>query len=103
MLAVLAFSSVAQASRVQTFLKSCGWGTLAGAGVGVLSLAFEDKPSEHTVNVARGASLGLYGGILFGVSQLQQRQKIEDGIGLAPTLDREGQIVGAHALAVFRF
>jgi hypothetical protein len=48
------------------FIKACGYGALAGAGLGVLSLAIENKPSEHTGNVARGASLGLYAGIAYG-------------------------------------
>jgi hypothetical protein len=61
-------TSAAAPGDLLQFLKTCGWGTLIGAGAGTISLAFENKPSEHTINIARGASLGLYGGILYGIS-----------------------------------
>lgn len=49
------------------FLKSCGYGALGGAGAGVMSLAFVDKPSEQLNNISKGASLGLYFGIGYGL------------------------------------
>jgi hypothetical protein len=54
------------AADFSQFLKACGYGALVGAGVGVVSLALENKPSDHYANVTRGASLGLYGGIAYG-------------------------------------
>lgn len=53
--------------ELKQFLKSCGYGTLAGAGLGLASLVFEKKPNESYGNIARGASLGLYGGIAYGL------------------------------------
>ncbi len=64
----LLLSPLAKASDLAGFLRTCAWGTLAGALVGTASLIAEDKPSEHTINIARGASLGLYAGILYGIS-----------------------------------
>lgn len=64
-----AWTSPAQASEFTRFLRTCAWGTLGGALVGTASLILEDKPSEHTINIARGASLGLYAGIIYGLSR----------------------------------
>lgn len=58
-----AWVSQARADSMSTFLKSCGYGALAGAAVGLASLAVSDNPGGKTNNVARGASLGLYVGI----------------------------------------
>lgn len=51
---------------------ACGYGTLAGALVGVGSVALSENPSEKSMNIARGASLGLYAGIGYGLYQLKQ-------------------------------
>lgn len=65
---LLLFSQVSWGSeKFVRFMKSCGYGALAGVGAGVLTLALENKPSQHYGNVARGASLGLYGGIIYGL------------------------------------
>ncbi len=48
------------------FLKSCAYGTAAGAVLGLASLAISENPDGKMSNVARGASLGLYAGIGFG-------------------------------------
>jgi hypothetical protein len=48
------------------FLMSCTYGVLAGTLVGAASLAFVDKPGDNLNRVARGASLGLYSGIILG-------------------------------------
>lgn len=61
------FSQSAFSQDLKQFLKSCGYGTLAGAGLGLASLVFEKKPNESYGNIARGASLGLYGGIAYGL------------------------------------
>lgn len=45
---------------------SCTYGVLAGTLIGAASLAFVDRPSENLNKVARGASIGLYIGILLG-------------------------------------
>ncbi len=46
---------------------SCTYGVLAGSLVGAASLAFTDRPGDHLQRIARGASLGLYTGILLGL------------------------------------
>lgn len=49
------------------FIMSCTYGVLAGTLVGAASLAFVKKPGDNMQRVARGASLGLYSGILLGL------------------------------------
>lgn len=68
-LLVLNFQIV-QAQELKSFLSSCGYGTLIGAGVGLASLVFEKKPNESYSNIARGASLGLYAGIGVGLYKM---------------------------------
>lgn len=46
---------------------SCTYGTLAGTLVGAASLGFEKEPGQKLNRIARGASLGLYAGILLGL------------------------------------
>lgn len=72
------FSMPVFASELSEFLQDCGYGTLIGAGVGVVSLAFEKNPSDHSNNVARGASLGLYGGIVYGVLHAQEKKRMHE-------------------------
>jgi len=73
---------VGQADASREFLLSCTYGVLAGALVGAASLAVEDDPSSKVHRVARGASLGLYSGILLGLyvvyvvpAQLQNEER----------------------------
>lgn len=54
------------ADPVRDFVVSCSYGVLAGTLVGAATLAFSDKPGDNLNKVARGASLGLYAGILLG-------------------------------------
>ena len=54
------------ADATREFVTSCVYGSIAGTLVGVASLAFTSQPGENLRNVARGASLGLYAGILLG-------------------------------------
>ncbi len=49
------------------FVMSCTYGVLAGSLVGAASLAFTSQPGDSLYRVARGASLGLYTGILLGL------------------------------------
>lgn len=51
---------------MRDFVVSCSYGVLAGTLVGAATLAFSDKPGENLNRVARGASLGLYAGMLLG-------------------------------------
>jgi hypothetical protein len=63
--------SKSHAESMRDFLMNCAYGTMAGALVGVASLAFTDDPSTNMNNIAKGASLGLYAGIALGVYQYQ--------------------------------
>lgn len=54
-------------TTMREFVMSCTYGVLAGTLVGAASLAFTDQPGENLNRVARGASLGLYAGILLGI------------------------------------
>lgn len=77
------------------FVMSCTYGVLAGTLVGAATLAFEDQPGDNLNKVARGASLGLYAGILlgfyvvYGVSddEPEYDQYIEQGL---PPVEGEG-------------
>jgi hypothetical protein len=76
-LAFLIFSlisnlALAEASNnnLKKFLVSCGYGTVGGAAVGLVSLAFESSPQTKLNNIAKGASLGLYAGIGYGLYQI---------------------------------
>ncbi len=51
---------------MKEFVTSCTYGVLAGTLVGAASLAFTDAPGDNLNNIARGASIGLYAGILLG-------------------------------------
>lgn len=52
---------------MREFVTACTYGVLAGTMVGTATLAFENKPGDSLQNVARGASIGLYAGILLGL------------------------------------
>lgn len=52
---------------MREFITATTYGVLAGTLVGAASLAFTEQPGENLQRVARGASLGLYAGILLGL------------------------------------
>lgn len=83
-LAISLFTLPARAEPMQEFLMSCAYGTLAGALVGVATLAFTEDPSSNLNNIARGASLGLYAGIGLGL-YLSQRTPEISGSELKPS------------------
>lgn len=93
----MSFSAqAADSGGLGRFLKNCAWGTVIGAGAGVVSLAFENRPSDHTINIARGASLGLYGGIAYGFAEMNNADKKpmpEEAYGLVPRIER-GRLSG---------
>ncbi|MEZ0391709.1 MAG: hypothetical protein ACAH59_05810 [Pseudobdellovibrionaceae bacterium] len=85
---LLAFqiSNRALADNMTIFLKSCAYGTAAGAALGLASLAWSENPSGRINNVARGASLGLYAGIGFGLYTVYgQSQKASNDYTQLPT------------------
>lgn len=57
----------AEAEPMREFIMSCSYGVLAGTLVGAATLAFSEKPGDSLNKVARGASYGLYAGILLGL------------------------------------
>jgi drug/metabolite transporter (DMT)-like permease len=66
---------ICHADDMTVFLKSCAIGTAAGALVGLATVALSENPSDRTGNIARGASLGLYAGIGFGLYTLYGPQR----------------------------
>lgn len=98
MLLIPFLSQGVQAKPLKEFLKSCAVGTMGGATLGVISLALEDKPSESWNNVARGASLGLYAGIAYGLYTMGNSSATgyqEPDFAIMPTFDR-GKIDGVQ-------
>lgn len=70
-LLIISFVSVPLKARAEgtmrEFVLSCSYGVLAGTLVGAATLAFSDKPGDNLNKIARGASLGLYAGIVLGL------------------------------------
>jgi hypothetical protein len=56
--------SASEKSRI--YLLTATYGVVAGSLTGLGSLAFYDSPSKHSRNIAMGASIGLYVGLLLG-------------------------------------
>ncbi len=66
---LLAFSNPARAqsgATARVFVLTSTYGVMAGSLTGLASLAFYEAPSENLRNVAMGASIGLYVGLLLG-------------------------------------
>lgn len=63
---ILVSPQKATAEPMREFILSCSYGVLAGTLVGAATLAFSDKPGDNLDSVARGASIGLYAGMLLG-------------------------------------
>ena len=104
------------AEPMREFVMSCTYGALAGTLVGAASLAFSDKPGDNLNKVARGASLGLYAGILLGAYvvygvQGENDEDIPPGVVLRepprlqvyPLLTERGLEGGAASFSVLRF
>lgn len=75
-----------EAEPMRDFIMSCSYGVLAGTLVGAATLAFSDKPGDNLNKVARGASFGLYAGILLGLYVVygvpnQEEAEIRDQLG----------------------
>lgn len=95
------------ANPTREFIMSCTYGVMAGTLVGAASLAFTKKPSDNLSKVARGASLGLYTGILLGVYVVYVVPGMEGGeeedplaktpVLFIPTFDDRDRIDGMQA------
>lgn len=84
----------AKAEPMREFIMSCSYGVLAGTLVGAATLAFSDKPGDNLNKVARGASFGLYAGILLGLYVVygvpnQEEANIRDQLGMEKIRPRE--------------
>lgn len=73
-----------QSNPAKEFIMSCTYGVLAGTLVGAAILAFEDQPGDNLNKVARGASIGLYSGILLGLYVVYIVPGEEEEINLDP-------------------
>lgn len=92
---IQSFSITVEAQTLGHFLNRCLWGTAIGAGVGFVTLVASDQPGESWNNVARGASLGLYAGIAYGVymHNYQPASLYDTGYALMPTFN-DGKVDG---------
>ncbi len=96
------------------------YGALAGALVGAASLAFSEDPANHMSNISKGASIGLYAGILLGAyinfwskdsssaepMPTDEELMYEDDYGFRPYLQpliKEQSIAGAELGFTFSF
>lgn len=108
----------ARADASREFLMSCTYGVLAGTILGTASLAFTSQPGENLKNIARGASLGLYAGIILGLYVVyivpgqseddeipgQVRNSIELAPKIIPLMNAEEQIDGMYvAKTIYQF
>lgn len=99
-----------QGNPTREFVMSCTYGVLAGTLVGTASLAFTSKPSDSLNRVARGASLGLYTGILLGlyvvyvVPGMTTEEEVEDPVVNMWPVFEGGELAGAEmSVNVLRF
>ncbi len=79
------------------FLKSCAYGTVAGAVIGLATLATSENPDGKMSNVARGASLGLYAGIGFGLYTIYSKPS-SGSLDIAEMSDRSSEIAEMSAV-----
>lgn len=89
--------AVADEAPFFKFVKSCGQGTLLGASLGLATVVLADRPEDHKMNIARGASLGLYAGIIYGLIKINEEPGGDAGLYtqrlVLPLIDN-GQIKG---------
>lgn len=93
-------------SAQREFIMACTYGVLAGTLIGAATLAFEDRPGDNLNKVARGASLGLYAGILLGAyviyvvpgmdDDLEKNPLISSQLQVFPTVNLDGDFDGAE-------
>lgn len=112
LLAVFLFVQWPPAAKAvsREIITSATYGVLAGTIVGSATLAFTENPGDNLSRIARGASLGLYAGLIlgfyvtYGVSS--EAEYYEEGVqvwreppkfALIPLSDERGHIEGASA------
>lgn len=88
------------ADDMHEFITSCSYGVIAGSLVGVASLAFEKQPGKSLNNVARGASLGLYAGIILGIYAIYfvpgENERDFNRVSIGPTFGPQARIDGVQ-------
>jgi len=89
---ILFQSSIASADSTKDFVMSCTYGVLAGTLVGTATLAFTNNPGNNLNNIARGASIGLYAGILLGLYVVNLSSAPADEEGSATSYNPKLQI-----------
>ncbi|MEA3221742.1 MAG: hypothetical protein U9P49_01070 [Thermodesulfobacteriota bacterium] len=57
-------------SSLKIIFEDTVWGLCIGALVGTATLAFVDHPSDHLDRIAQGASVGVIGGMCFGLYEI---------------------------------
>ncbi|MBN1636613.1 MAG: hypothetical protein JW920_08870 [Deltaproteobacteria bacterium] len=58
------------ASSLQVVAEDTLWGAAIGTLVGAATLAFTDDVGDHLDRIAKGASIGLVGGLAFGLYEI---------------------------------
>lgn len=80
------------------FLKSCAYGTIGGALVGLATIAASENPNGKINNVSRGASLGLYFGIAYGLYKIENpdavKNELDASVWVTPQI-AESKVEGA--------
>lgn len=89
----IVFVSPYQAKALgKEFVTSATYGVIAGTIVGAATLAFTQNPGDKLNRIARGASIGLYAGILlgfyvtYGVSGGEEEALYLNGVDQVPKL-----------------
>jgi hypothetical protein len=99
LLALVLLTPPSRADDAHEFIMSASYGLIAGTFIGVASLAFESQPGLSLNNVARGASLGLYAGILLGlyvvfaVPDANERDPLGH-VSITPTISPQSRVDG---------
>lgn len=65
--------------KAKIFLTTTSYGVMAGSLTGLASMTFYEAPGDHMKNIAVGASLGLYAGILMGAYMIYGMPEFSGG------------------------
>lgn len=91
------------------FVQSCMYGAMGGAVAGTAALAFSDRPSQSLGHIARGASIGLYIGAIYGAYRSfnfggNSQKSFKNSYSIMPKVNQYGKVDGAVVQSpVWRF
>lgn len=91
------------------FVQSCMYGAMGGAVAGTAALAFSDRPSQSLGHIARGASIGLYIGAIYGAYRTLSpgsatQKSFRNSYSIMPKVNQYGKVDGAEVQSpVWRF